>query len=234
MRFVLGTDMDTDERLLREVLAYYDSIVERLEDHPDGPESDFVMTRDDYKIMRAVIIQPTVPEDINWLHRFLNCSVFSPPPSEIQRAHAIVDALCLRPFSIESKESAAGQDTGKPQISPLGTVPVSDPAPPAPTVPEDDDPTVIGVLDAVPPPTLGNALEAIADTLAMDATEEAMHSAMLLRQTARTITGLRSLLAQREEEITNLQAEAFDWRMRYEGAERDFKAAHEAAERGRE
>src|SRR5688572_5191917 len=31
--------------------------------------------------------------DLEWLRRFLNCTVFGPPPSEIQRAHHIVDAL---------------------------------------------------------------------------------------------------------------------------------------------
>lgn len=32
-------------------------------------------------------------DEIDWLHRFLNASVFGPPPSEIQRAHEIVDRL---------------------------------------------------------------------------------------------------------------------------------------------
>ena len=32
-------------------------------------------------------------DEIDWLRRFLNASVFGPPPSEIQRAHAIVDRL---------------------------------------------------------------------------------------------------------------------------------------------
>jgi len=40
---------------LGDVLAYYDRIVSRLEDHPDGRETDFVITRDDYKIMRAAL-----------------------------------------------------------------------------------------------------------------------------------------------------------------------------------
>jgi ribosomal protein L37AE/L43A len=31
--------------------------------------------------------------DLEWLHRFLNASTFGAPPSEIQRAHRIVDAL---------------------------------------------------------------------------------------------------------------------------------------------
>ena len=40
---------------------------------------------------------------------------------------------------MKDHESAVGQDTGKPQISPLGTVPVSDSAPPAPptSLPEE-------------------------------------------------------------------------------------------------
>jgi len=32
-------------------------------------------------------------DEIDWLHRFLNCTPFGPPPSEIQRAHEIVDKL---------------------------------------------------------------------------------------------------------------------------------------------
>ena len=31
--------------------------------------------------------------ELEWLHRFLNCTVFGPPPSEIQRAHHIVEQL---------------------------------------------------------------------------------------------------------------------------------------------
>lgn len=80
------------------------------------------------------------------------------------------------------------------------------------TVPEEPD--VIGVLGAIPPPQLSDALEAIADHIAMDSTEEAAQEAAVLRQAADAL----SLLAQREEEITNLQAEAFDWRMRAEQA----------------
>lgn len=37
------------------------------------------------------------PEELEWLHRFLNCTVFGPPPSEIQRAHDIVQRLAERP-----------------------------------------------------------------------------------------------------------------------------------------
>lgn len=39
-------------------------------------------------------------DDIEWLHRFLDASVFGPPPSEIQRAHRIVDALVNRPEEV--------------------------------------------------------------------------------------------------------------------------------------
>jgi hypothetical protein len=31
--------------------------------------------------------------DVEWLRRFLNCSVFGPPPSEVQRAHNVVSDL---------------------------------------------------------------------------------------------------------------------------------------------
>lgn len=33
------------------------------------------------------------PEDVQWLYRFLNCSVFGPPQDAINRAHRILDAL---------------------------------------------------------------------------------------------------------------------------------------------
>ena len=51
----------------------------------------------------------------------------------------------------------------------------------------DDDPYVIGAIGAVPTPTIADALEAIAETLAMDPTEEGQHSAMLLTQAAHRI-----------------------------------------------
>lgn len=37
---------------LQDVLAEYEPIVERLAGHADGPETDFVMRRDDYRILR--------------------------------------------------------------------------------------------------------------------------------------------------------------------------------------
>ena len=38
-------------------------------------------------------LQTPRTEDIEWMHRFINCAVFSPPPSECLRAHLIVDEL---------------------------------------------------------------------------------------------------------------------------------------------
>jgi len=49
------TDTLSRERKLREVLNYYDPIVNKLDAHVDGPETDFVMRRDDYRIMRAAL-----------------------------------------------------------------------------------------------------------------------------------------------------------------------------------
>ena len=42
--------------------------------------------------------------DVEWLHRFLNCTPFGPPPSEIQRAHRIVDALAAASQSERAKQ----------------------------------------------------------------------------------------------------------------------------------
>lgn len=36
-------------------------------------------------------------DDLEWLHRFINCAVFGPPASECQRAHRIVEDLAARP-----------------------------------------------------------------------------------------------------------------------------------------
>ena len=46
-----------------------------------------------YPTAPAAVPDDPVAGDMEWLHRFLNCSVFSPPPSEIQRAHRVIDAL---------------------------------------------------------------------------------------------------------------------------------------------
>ena len=109
--------------------------------------------------------------------------------------------------SSESKESAAGAATGSEMVGQpiqaerplLPTLTDAEPVreqplpPPAPTVPEEPNPD--------------------------DSKYRHQFTAYVgaLRDYARE---LRSLLAQREEEITNLQAEAFDWRMRAEAAER--------------
>ena len=66
------------------------------------------------------------------------------------------------------------------------------PVSPAPTVPEEPD--VIGVLGAIPPPTLSDALQSIADHIAMDTTEEAAQEAAVLRQAACMITNLECRL----------------------------------------
>jgi hypothetical protein len=47
-----------------------------------------------------------------------------------------------------------------------------------------EEPTVIGVIGAIPAPTLAEAVECIADHIAMDATEEAQQEAAVLRQAA--------------------------------------------------
>ena len=61
------TDTLSRERKLREVLNYYDPIVNKLDAHVDGPETDFVMRRDDYRIMRAALRSRSgvvVPEEV--------------------------------------------------------------------------------------------------------------------------------------------------------------------------
>lgn len=55
---------------------------------------------------------PDMTSDIEWLHRFLNCTVFGPPVSEIQRAHGIVQALTARVSEIEAKQDAERMAAG--------------------------------------------------------------------------------------------------------------------------
>ena len=52
--------------------------------------------------------------EIDWLRRFLNCSVFSPPPSEIQRAHAIVDKLSAANQRAQEAKLVARASEGMP------------------------------------------------------------------------------------------------------------------------
>lgn len=60
--------------------------------------------------------------DVVWLHRFLNASTFGPPPSEIQRAHAIVDALTSIPSETLNNAAAGATPSGLPEQA-TGTCP---------------------------------------------------------------------------------------------------------------
>lgn len=42
----------SDSRTLQDVLAEYDGITQGLVEHPHGHETDFVMRRDDYQVLR--------------------------------------------------------------------------------------------------------------------------------------------------------------------------------------
>ena len=47
--------------------------------------------------MTKTIAVPVEPEEIKWLREFINCAVFSPPPSEIQRAQNVLTKILAAP-----------------------------------------------------------------------------------------------------------------------------------------
>ena len=47
--------------------------------------------------------------ELEWPHRFLNCTVFGPPPSEIQRAHHIVEQLASAIVTLRQERDAYKQ-----------------------------------------------------------------------------------------------------------------------------
>lgn len=114
--------------------------------------------------------------------------------------------------SIEAKESAAGQDEGSRKA-------------PSEVADADSSGLNYGVesaaaaqdnLGAHPVPPALIVLEEPRDFAAYNRLGHLIENHAVSRE---DYDQLRSLLAQREEEITNLQAEAFDWRMRAEAAE---------------
>ena len=94
---------------------------------------------------------------------------------------------------MKDDQNPAGRDDAEASAArPKGDT--SSPAPPAPPTSLPEEPDVIGVLGAIPPPTLSDALQSIADHIAMDTTEEAAQEAAVLRQAACMITNLECRL----------------------------------------